>query len=53
MKVLKICGTHFDNENRDRRELSVYLELGSEIAVLAKGESADNGRLDTVDGIPV
>lgn len=53
MIVLKICGNRFDNENRDRRELSVYLEQGSEIAVLAKGESADNGRLDTVDGIPV
>ena len=30
MKVLKICISEWINESRDKRELSVYQELGSD-----------------------
>lgn len=53
MYVLKICCSVWKNENRDKRELSVCKELGMDVAVLAKGENADKGRKDEVDGFVV
>ncbi len=51
--VLKITGNEWNNESRDKRELAVYRELGYDVLVMAKGESGDNGREDSVDGFPV
>lgn len=51
--VLKISGNNWINESRDKRELSVYRELGYEVAVLAKGEVNDRGREDIVNGFKV
>ncbi len=51
--VLKICGGTWDNASRDKRELSVYRELGERVLVLAKGEEGDAGRMIDIDGFPV
>ena len=51
--VLKISGNNWINESRDKRELSVYRELGYEVAVLAKGEVDDRGREEIVDEFKV
>ena len=51
--VLKICSNSWNNASRDKRELSVYRELGADVAVLAKGERGDHGRIDNVDGFRV
>lgn len=51
--VLKISPNDWNNESRDKRELSVYKELGAEVAVLAKGNEKDDGRLDEVSGYRV
>ena len=51
--VLKICGSTWENDSQDKRELSVYRELGNEVCVLAKGNSEDKGRADVVDGFSV
>ena len=48
--VLKICASEWKNASRDKRELSVYKEMGTDVAVLAKGNVDDAGRLDEVDG---
>ena len=53
MKVLKIVIGTWKDDSRDKRELSVYRELGADVSVLAKGEPDDRGRLDEVDGFPV
>lgn len=53
MKILKICGSSWANASRDKRELSVYQELGGEVTVLAKGDVKDYGRIDYVDGFRV
>lgn len=53
VKVLKICGSSWANASRDKRELSVYQELGEEVIVLAKGDVKDYGRIDYVDGFRV
>ena len=52
-KVLKICCNTWDNSNRDKRELSVYRDLGAEVLVLAKGADDDRGRIENVDGFTV
>ena len=51
--VLKICNLEWKNASRDKRELSVYRDLGYEVAVLAKGNPTDKGRVDEVDGFKV
>lgn len=53
MLFLKICGGSWENASRDKRELSVYQEMGYDVAVLAKGEEKDRGRTETVDGFRV
>jgi len=53
VNVLKICGSSWVNASRDKRELSVYQELGAEVTVLAKGNVEDYGRIDYVDGFRV
>lgn len=51
--VLKICGSEWNNASRDKRELSVYREMGYDVAVLAKGHPEDKGREEYVDGFKV
>ena len=51
--VLKICASEWKNASRDKRELSVYKEMGTDVAGLAKGNVDDAGRLDEVDGFKV
>ena len=53
LRVLKICGSTWENASRDKRELSVYEELGNEVFVLAKGDFNDRGREYLVDGFKV
>lgn len=52
-RVLKICGSSWANESRDKRELSVYRDLGDEVLVLAKGGEKDKGREGEIDGFRV
>lgn len=51
--VLKVVGNTWQNASRDKRELSVYKEMGNEVLVLAKGEPSDRGRIEDVDGFKV
>ncbi len=51
--ILKVCSSTWDKDSRDRRELSVYRDLGNEVAVLAKGNAGDKGREEMVDGFKV
>lgn len=44
--LLKIVISKFDNENHDKRELSVVHGMGHRIIVIAKGESNKNGAID-------
>ncbi len=53
LKVLKICGNTWENASRDKRELSVYEEMGCTVAVLAKGDAEDCGREDELNGFKV
>lgn len=53
MLVLKVCISEWLNASRDKRELSVYQELGADVVVLAKGKEGDKGRVDEVDGFKV
>ena len=53
MKVIKVVLNGWKNDSRDKRELSVYQELGAETLVVAKGGSRDYGREDCVDGFRV
>ena len=53
MLALKICPVDWKRESRDKRELSVYQELGAETLVVTKGGSRDYGREDCVDGFRV
>ena len=48
--VLKICCSDWKNASRDKRELSVCLDLGMRVLVLARGEE---GKKDNVDGFDV
>ena len=51
--VLKVCGGTWENASRDKRELSTYRECGADVAVLAKGNRNDKGRIEMVDGFTV
>ena len=51
--ILKICSGTWATDSRDRRELSVYRDLGAQVAVLAKGDTEDKGREELVDGFTV
>lgn len=51
--VLKIVGSEWENASRDKRELSVYEELGFKVVVMAKGKEKDKGYIDNVDGFKV
>lgn len=51
--ILKVACLPWKNESRDKRELSVCRELGYDVAVLAKGEITDKGRVEYVDGFKV
>ncbi len=53
MKVLKISANVWENESRDKRELSVYKALGAEVAILAKGNVNDMGRKENMQGFDV
>jgi glycosyltransferase involved in cell wall biosynthesis len=53
MRVLKIAAIEWKNASRDKRELSVYRELGADVLVMAKGSSMDNFKKDSVDGFNV
>ena len=52
-KVLKICCSEWKNASRDKRELSVYRELGADVLVMAKGKPKDCYQEDSVDGFDV
>lgn len=51
--ILKIAGNEWNNASRDKRELSVYKELGHNVLVMAKGKEHDYGRVENVDGFKV
>lgn len=51
--VLKICCSEWENASRDKRELSVYRELGDRVLIMAKGKPTHCGRYDNVDGFDV
>ena len=51
--VLKISGNEWRNFSRDKRELSLYRELGSEVRVMAKGDPHDKGRREEVESFQV
>lgn len=51
--VLKVCGGTWENASRDKRELSTYRDCGADVAVLAKGNSDDKGRIEMVNGFQV
>ena len=53
MTVLKICCSEWNNESRDKRELSVCQELGIKTLVMAKGKSGDKYKHDLVSGFDV
>lgn len=51
--VLKLCIGTWENENRDKRELSACRELGLEPLVMARGELTDWRKEDTANGFRV
>jgi len=51
--ILKVCCNDWSNASRDKRELSLYRELGFNVAVLAKGQAGDKGQTDDVSGFKV
>ena len=53
MIILKICTGTWNNASRDQRELNICKDLGMEVIVLAKGDVADKGREDNVNGFCV
>lgn len=53
MKLLKIVPHKWENESRDKRELSVCKELGLDITVLSKNELQKNNCKKIVDGFNV
>lgn len=52
-RIIKICCSEWNNENRDKRELSVCKALGMDVAVMAKGDIKDCFKKDVVDGYDV
>lgn len=53
MKILKVVTYDWKNASRDKRELSLYKEMGHEVIVMCKGENNDCMRSDNVDGFNV
>jgi glycosyltransferase involved in cell wall biosynthesis len=53
MTVLKICINEWKNQSREKRELSVYRELGYETVVMAKGSPEQWFDEEDVDGFKV
>ena len=53
MKVLKVATYDWKNASRDKRELSLYRELGHDVYVLCKGNKNDYLKRDNVDGFDV
>lgn len=53
MNVLKVVTYDWKNASRDKRELSLYRELGHEVTVMCKGNNDDYMRHDNVDGFDV
>lgn len=51
--ILKIDLNVWKNASRDMRELSLYRELGADVAVLAKGCLGDCGKEELVNGFKV
>lgn len=51
--VLKVCANNWINSSRDLRELSVYKEIGYDIAVLAKCDTMSKFHYEIIDGIKV
>ena len=52
-RVLKICWSSWQNESRDKRELSACRELGLDSMVMTEGDHSDWFRQDEVAGFPV
>lgn len=52
-RVVKICCGKWLHESRDMRELSVYSELGAEVLVMARGESGDLFKEETINNFRV
>ena len=52
-RILKICWAPWQNASRDKRELSVYRDMGHEVIVMASGEPKDRGTPDTVESFSV
>ena len=53
MKVLKVATYDWKNASRDKRELSLYREMGHDVYVLCKGNKNDYLKKDNVDGFDV
>ena len=51
--VLKLASNTWENASRDKRELSVFRELGYDVLVMAKGKPEDKGRVEEIDGYRV
>ena len=51
--VLKICWGPWENASRDKREMSVYRDLGYDVIVMAAGNQGDKGRIGSIDSFPV
>jgi glycosyltransferase involved in cell wall biosynthesis len=52
-KLLKIDNYYWNNESRDKRDLSAAMEAGFDVAVVAKGEDGDKMRLGETEGFKV
>ena len=52
-KLLKINNYYWNNESRDKRDLSAAMEAGFDVAVVAKGEDGDKMRLGETEGFKV
>lgn len=51
--VLKISPNNWANASRDKRELETCRELGCDVAVIAKGNPGDKGRIEKVSNFSV
>lgn len=51
--VLKIAPCEWINASRDKRELSVYQELGADVLVMAKGDAKEGYKNISIDGFKV
>ena len=53
MRILKLAPMEWVNATRDKRELSVYRELGADVLVMAKDNANNSCKKDCVDGFNV